>query len=85
MTKVKKAVALRYPAEAQAPFITANGKDFSADKILKIAEENHIPVVKNENLTNVLSLCSAGQIIPEDLYEAVAKVFAAIQTIDENS
>lgn len=85
MTKVKKAVALRYPAGAQAPFINASGKDFSAEKILKIAEENHIPVVKNENLTNVLSLFSVGQIIPEELYEAVAKVFAAIQTIEEKT
>lgn len=78
----KKAVALRYPENADAPFISAKGNGFSAEKILKIAQENKIPVVKNENLTNVLCVQSVGQIIPEDLYEAVAKVFAVIQSLE---
>ncbi len=85
MREPKKAVALQYPTGAQAPFINASGKDFSAEKILKIAEEVHIPVVKDENLTNVLSVFPVGQVIPEELYEAVAKVFAAIRTIEEKS
>ncbi|WP_147613957.1 EscU/YscU/HrcU family type III secretion system export apparatus switch protein [Treponema pectinovorum] len=83
MFKDKKAVSLRYPSTAQAPFITATGKNLVAEKILKIAKENGIFIVENKELTDVLFLESPGNLIPESVYEAVAKVFCFIQAIEE--
>lgn len=80
---IKKAVSLRYPENADAPYISAIGKGQIAQKMLEIAEENNIPVVDNANLTNVLSIQSVGDIISEDVYEAVAKIFAFIALIEE--
>ena len=74
-----KAAALRYPENADAPYISASGAGKTARKILEIAQENKIPVVHNEKLTNVLCVMSAGEIIPEEVYEAVAGVFAFLQ------
>lgn len=83
MMKKKKAVSLRYPSGAQAPYISAVGQALVAEKILRIAKENDIPVVKDEALTDVLFLESPGTFIPEDVYEAVANIFAFIQMIEE--
>jgi len=82
MEKKQKAVCLKYPENAEAPFITAKGKGFAAEKMLEIARQNKIPVVENENLANVLSLENVGQIIPENLYEAIANIFAFISSAE---
>ncbi len=81
MSKLQKAAALRYPQGADAPYISCTGKGKAAETILKIAEENGIPVVEDETLVNVLSIQSAGELIPETVYEAVAKVFAFVQSL----
>ena len=54
--KELKAVALKYPENAEAPFISAVGKGLAAEKILEIAKEHSIPVVKNEIASDVLSV-----------------------------
>lgn len=65
MDKKSRAVSLKYPENAAAPYISAEGKGLAAQKMLDIAAENHIPVVKDEGLVNVLSLRSVGEIIPK--------------------
>lgn len=79
MDKVNKAVALKYPKDADAPFITAKESGFLAARMLEIAEENNIPVVKDPELVNVLSLSRVGQCIPEETWMAVASIFAYIK------
>lgn len=73
-----KAVALSYPKEADAPLIQAKESGFLAERMLEIAKENHIPVVKNPELTNVLSMAQIGECIPAETWKAVAAVFAYI-------
>lgn len=85
MDKKSRAVSLKYPENAAAPYISAEGKGLAAQKMLDIAAENHIPVVKDEGLVNVLSLRSVGEIIPEELYEAVAKVFAFVAAVEKEN
>ena len=80
--EVLSAVSLKYPGDAEAPFITAKSKGELAKKMLEIARQNKIPVVENENLANVLSVENIGQIIPESLYEAVANIFAFISSTE---
>lgn len=76
--KIKKAVCLKYPENAEAPFIAAKGRGVAAERIEEIARQNHIPVVEDLNLTNVLYMEDAGKLIPEELYEALAKIFAFV-------
>lgn len=69
------AIAIRYDeASMQAPKITAKGQDSMALKIIEIAKEYKVPVVRNIGLAHALIDLEVGHEIPEDLYEAVAEV-----------
>jgi flagellar biosynthesis protein FlhB len=69
------AVAIRYDeANMQAPRVTAKGQDSMALKIIEIAKEYKVPVVRNIGLAHALIDLEVGHEIPEDLYEAVAEV-----------
>ena len=84
MNKRKKAAALRYEQGYQAPIVTAAGMGHVADKILENAEENNVPIVYDEELTNLLNNVDVGDSIPFELYDAVAKVIAYVMDIDKN-
>ena len=77
---MKKAAVLSYPKDSPAPFLTAKGKGFLAEKIIEIAKENSIPVVINIEATEIISLQEIGEFIPEETYEILAKIFAFIKT-----
>jgi FlhB-like protein len=69
------AVAIRYrKEETPAPQIIAKGEMLMAEKILEIARENNIPVMRNIPLAHALNKLEVGEEIPEELYEAVAEV-----------
>jgi flagellar biosynthetic protein FlhB len=69
------AVAIRYEeATMQAPRVTAKGRDAMALKIIEIAKEHNVPVIRNIGLAHSLIDLEVGHEIPEDLYEAVAEV-----------
>jgi flagellar biosynthesis protein FlhB len=69
------AVAIRYRKEEMpAPQIIAKGEMLMAEKILEIARENNIPVMRNVPLAQALNKLDIGDEIPEELYEAVAEV-----------
>ena len=76
----KKAVALSYRDGIEAPFLTAKGKEHLADKIIQLAKANSVPVVKNIEATEVISLQEIGEYIPEETYEILAKIFAFIKS-----
>jgi len=69
------AVALRYDeASMHAPRVTAKGQDSMALRIIDIAKQHQVPVVRNIGLAHTLFDLEIGHEIPEDLYEAVAEV-----------
>jgi flagellar biosynthetic protein FlhB len=74
------AVALRYdPKEAPAPMVLAKGADRLAQKIKEKARENQIPVQENKPLAQALyASVDVGDVIPEELYQAVASVLAQL-------
>lgn len=84
MNRRKKAAALRYEQGYQAPMVTAAGIGHVADKILENAEANNVPIVYDEELTNLLNNVDVGDSIPFELYDAVAKVIAYVMDIDKN-
>ncbi len=79
MEEDKKAVALRYKInEDNAPKVVAKGRGFLAEKIEEIAEEYDIHIEKNPELASSLYRLNLNEEIPEELYEAVAKILAYI-------
>lgn len=73
------AVALRYDGSRTAPEVVAKGKDLIAAQIRKVAQENDVPVVPDPPLARALhSSTEIGQVIPEELYAAVAQVLAFV-------
>ncbi|MEN2464589.1 EscU/YscU/HrcU family type III secretion system export apparatus switch protein [Ornithinibacillus sp. FSL M8-0202] len=80
----KKAVALSYEQEkSHSPRVSATGKGLVADNIIKIANENHIPIMEDKTLVELLSELDINEKVPEELYQAVAEVFAFIYRADQ--
>ena len=74
------ACALRYnPKESPAPLLLAKGADNLAEKIKEIAREHRIPIRENKPLAQALyKSVEIGQMIPEELYQAVASILAQL-------
>ncbi len=74
------AVALKYEAEIMAaPVVVAKGQDFVALKIKELAHENNVIVVENPPLARTLyAAAKIGDVIPEELFQAVAEVLAFV-------
>jgi len=82
---MNKAVALRYPEGADAPYISAVAKGKLSERVVDIARQNGVPVMQNGELADVLSLCSVGDYIPEETYIVLAKVFAFIEKVEKEN
>ena len=73
------AVALSYDGTRTAPEVVAKGQDLVAAQIRRIAEENDVPIVSDPPLARALhASVEIGQVIPEELYAAVARVLAFV-------
>jgi flagellar biosynthetic protein FlhB len=73
------AVALVYDGKRVAPEVVAKGKDLIAAQIRRIAEEHDVPVIADPPLARALhASVEVGQVIPEELYAAVARVLAFV-------
>lgn len=77
--KREKAVALQYRREAdQAPRVVAKGEGPIAEKIRKIAENNDIPVRRDDALVELLAQIEIDREIPSELYATVAELLSWI-------
>lgn len=74
------AVAIKYDADLyDAPFVIAKGADYLAQKIKDAAKENNIEIVENKPLARMLyANVEIGQVVPPELYQAVAEVLAFV-------
>ncbi len=74
------AIALKYqPEKFAAPIILAKGADNMAQKIRELASEHNIPIVENKPLARTIyKTLEVGQLIPRELFEAVAEVLAYV-------
>jgi len=79
------AVALEYDQlKMFAPVVIAKGAGFIAEKIKEIAKQNNVPIVENKPLAQVLNkMVKVNEVIPENLYKAVAEVLAYIYGLKE--
>ncbi len=80
------AVALRYhPDEDAAPIVLAKGVDELALRIVRVAEEHHVPAIENVPLARALYAdTELDQEIPPELYNPVAEVMVYIFRLNEN-
>ena len=77
------AVALRYePDVGKAPSVVASGRGVVAERIQQVAEEHGVPVHQDEVLAEMLSDVEVHQSIPEEMFEAVARVLAFVWRVD---
>ncbi|MFQ5591685.1 MAG: flagellar biosynthesis protein FlhB [Phycisphaerae bacterium] len=76
------ACALRYdPGDEDVPRLLGKGRGFLAQKIKEIANEAGIPVIRNVPLAHALHELEVNDLIPEDLFEAVAEVLRWVEAV----
>ncbi len=72
-------IALKYDANLPAPQIVAKGAGAVALRIREIAKEHEIPIVENKPLARtIFKTLKIGQVIPRELFNAVAEVLAYV-------
>ncbi len=80
--KKKKAIALRYdPDRDRAPKIVAKGEGSIAERIIKLAKENNIPVVEDTDLVNAMINMEIYEEIPPELYKAIAQILVFVKHV----
>ena len=74
------AVALLYEQSGMAaPVVVAKGAGYMAERIREIARKSGVPLVENKPLARILyRTVDVDQVIPENLYRAVAEVLAYV-------
>lgn len=80
------AVAVGYEAEAEeVPIIITMGQGPVADKIIQVAMEAHVPIMRNVSLARQLySNGAEGDYIPRETYQAVAEILKWIESLEDN-
>jgi flagellar biosynthetic protein FlhB len=80
------AIAIRYDSGAMAsPKVVAKGRNYVAQKIRQIANDNEVPIVENPPLARALyTAVEVGSEIPPDFYRAVAEILAYVYRIMGN-
>lgn len=82
--KRSKAAALQYNQNRdQAPTVVATGKGIIAENIIEKAKESHVPIQNDASLIELLAELNINEKIPEELYQAVAEVFAFVYRADK--
>ncbi|MFD6817189.1 flagellar biosynthesis protein FlhB [Microbacterium sp. NPDC060132] len=76
------AIALSYEAGTSAPRVVAKGSGVIAERIREKALEAGVPLVRDITLARSLhAACELGHEIPEDLYNAVARVLVFVDAL----
>ncbi|MFZ3576590.1 EscU/YscU/HrcU family type III secretion system export apparatus switch protein [Virgibacillus sp. DJP39] len=84
--KRTKAAALRYDQNSNhAPTIAASGKGIIAENIIEKAKQNNVPIQEDASLVELLAELNINETIPEELYQAVAEVFAFVYRADKKA
>lgn len=75
----KAAVALKYnPDSNSAPMVVASGLGEIAQKIVNIADENGVPIYRDDSTAALLVMLNSGEHIPPELYKIIAAIYAEV-------
>jgi flagellar biosynthesis protein len=69
------AVALKYDGD-RAPTVAATGRDELAQEIIRLAQENGVPLYENAELAGILARLDLDEEIPETLYRVIAEILS---------
>lgn len=84
--KRKQAAALSYDQQShEPPRVSALGKGKIAENIIEKAAEHEVPIIEDPSLVELLSELNINETIPEELYQAVAEVFAFVYRLDQRN
>lgn len=73
------AVALKYnPEQDYSPVVVASGHGKVAERIINLAEENGVPVYRDDSTAAMLTMLSVGEGIPPGLYQVVAGIYVQV-------
>ncbi len=81
--KRTRAVALRYEPRLPAPFMAAKASGRSAERLLAIAREAGVGILRDEALLDAIYPLDLGDFVPEEYYEIVARAFVFVKSIEE--
>ncbi|MCR5800033.1 MAG: EscU/YscU/HrcU family type III secretion system export apparatus switch protein [Lachnospiraceae bacterium] len=81
--KPKTAIALEYNPNEEAPKIVASGKGLLAEKIIEKAKEADVPIHEDGKLAATLSKLEIGDMIPPELYSAVAEILVFVDAMEK--
>lgn len=80
------AVALKYnPQKDYTPVVVASGHGKVAEKIINLAEENGVPVFRDDSTAAMLTMLNVGQGIPPELYQVVAGIYVQVLHLAKNA
>lgn len=78
----KSAVALRYnPEKDYSPVVVAAGHGHVAERIIELADENGVPVYRDDSTAAVLTMLNVGQGIPPEMYSVIAGIYVEVMKI----
>lgn len=78
----KSAVALRYnPEKDYSPVVVAAGHGHVAERIIALADENGVPVYRDDSTAAVLTMLNVGQGIPPEMYSVIAGIYVEVMKI----
>ena len=81
--KPTQAVTLEYDPADNAPKVIAMGRGALADRIIEKAKDSNIPVHRDDKLADTLSKLEIGDMIPPELYSAVAEILVFVDSMDK--
>lgn len=77
--KKQQAIALKWdPFLDKSPKLAAKGQGVLAEEIIRVAEENGIPIREDHDLVQIFSLLDIGESIPPEVHTAIAEILAFI-------
>jgi flagellar biosynthesis protein len=85
MKQFRSPAALQYLRGIDpAPKLVTKGSGKLAESILEAAREAGIPIQEDPDLFSLLMTLNVGEVIPPEMYVAVAEVLAFIYRLDKN-
>ena len=82
----KAAAAIRYKQrEDPAPRLVAKGVGIIAEKIIEAAKEAGVPIHEDPDLLTLLMTLNINEVIPPEMYVAVAEVLAFIYRMNKKA
>lgn len=80
----RRAIALRYDDSLPAPFVLASGRNQLADRLVDMAVRYGVPLERGDDLVDRLIVLEPGMVIPEELYQPIAQIFAFLAQIEKD-